>query len=175
MQLESLYQFLYSVVMSYLVSLKYVSFVLISVILVFRKIIRTVKGGRFRRYSIFIPPILYILFSIAVSYGTSLLGIVLSLIAFVFGIYISFHTTRSIVFFSKNNILYYKRPGWVVAIWSLAFLTRLALILFFPSFNGDLFTVLLFLASGLIIGESFWIVRKNREILSTVRMPKIHL
>ncbi|MCY0851671.1 MAG: hypothetical protein OWQ34_02905 [Thermoplasma acidophilum] len=172
---DRLYTFAYSLVMHYLLAFKYVSYALIVGMLLIRKTYRTAYGGRFSRRSIFLSPFLYTAFSVAVSIDMRTISIVISAIAFILGVYVSFHTSRDIIFFTKNQRTYYKRPVWVVSIWSLAFIGRLTVIFFFPSVNGDVFSILLFFATGLIIGEAAHTVRKQRMATRQVRKFRLRI
>ncbi|MGC8609490.1 MAG: hypothetical protein ACP5UV_06450 [Thermoplasmata archaeon] len=157
---------------------KYISYSVIVAALLSRKLLRTIYGGKFRRRSIYISPLLYFLFSIAVSINMHIISAILSGLVFAFGVYASYHTTRSIIFFTKNSRAYYKRPVWVVSVWSAAFIGRLTILFFFPTYYGDIFSILLFFATGLIIGEAFQIVKKHREAINTnirwkIKIPAI--
>ncbi len=163
----AIYRFLYGIVMRYLIQFKYISFSAIVFFLVVRKALRTLYGGRFNRRTIFISPAIYILFSVVVSIGTSLYGLIISAVFFFIGVYSSVHTTRNIIFFTRNEKTYYKRPVWVILIWSSAFITRLTILFFYPGLDGDLFSVLLFFATGLIFGEAIHIRMENRRVSGT--------
>ncbi len=160
----AIYRFLYALVMRYLIQFKYVSYSAIVFLLVIRKALRTLYGGHFNRRTIFISPAIYILFSVVVSIGTSFYGLLTSVVFFAIGAYSSVHTTKNIIFFTRKERTYYKRPIWVILIWSSAFITRLTILFFYPGLDGDLFSVLLFFATGLIFGEAIHIRIENRRI-----------
>lgn len=172
---DRLYNFAYGLVMHYLMAFKYISYGLIVGLLLIRKTYRTAYGGRFSKKSIFLSPFLYAAFSVAVSIDMKTISMILSVIAFVFGIYVSFHTARDIIFFTKSQRTYYKRPVWVISIWSLAFIGRLTVIFFFPYVNGDVFSILLFFATGLIIGEAAHTVRKQRLAIRDIRKFRLRI
>ncbi len=172
---DRLYTFAYGLIMHYLLAFKYISYGLIVGLLLIRKTYRTAYGGRFSRRSIFLSPFLYTAFSIAVSLDMHTISVIISVIAFLFGIYVSFHTSKDIIFFTKNQRTYYKRPVWVVSIWSFAFIGRLTVLFFFPMVNGDVFSILLFFATGLIIGEAAHTVRKQKQAARQARRFRLRI
>ncbi|MGC8608238.1 MAG: hypothetical protein ACP5UV_00005 [Thermoplasmata archaeon] len=172
---DRLYSFTYGLVMHYLLAFKYISYGLIVGLLLLRKTYRTAFGGKFSRRSIFLSPLLYLIFTVAVSFNMLIVSMILSIFAFILGVYVSFHTSKSIIFFTKNQKTYYKRPVWVVSVWSLAFIGRLTVLFFFPSVNGDVFSILLFFATGLIIGEAAHTVRKQKQATSQTRKFRLRI
>jgi|GEM_PF-5165468 hypothetical protein len=155
---ENIYDSVYAQVLSH----KLVSFIGIVVIFLSRKIVRALHGGRFTGRSLIVGPLLYIVFTIAADYGIGLLDTVFTFLAFLFGMYISIHTGKGVTFYTKNDLPYYKRPLWVIGVWSIAFIGRMVIIFFFPGYDDSFFSVLLGFATGLIIGEAIQIVWQHR-------------
>jgi hypothetical protein len=158
---------IYSSVYAQILSHKLVSFLVIVVIFLSRKIVRALHGGRFTRRSLIVGPLLYIVFTIAADYGISLLSTIFVFLAFLLGMYISIHTGKGVTFFTKNDLPYYKRPLWVIGVWSIAFIGRMVIIFYFPGYDDSFFSVLLGFATGLIIGEAMQIVWQHRRASSS--------
>lgn len=167
---ENVYNSLYAQVLSH----KLVSFLAIVVIFLSRKIVRALHGGRFTGRSLIVGPLLYIMFTIAADYGISLLTTIFVFLAFMFGMYISIHTGKGVTFFTKNNMPYYKRPLWVIGVWSIAFIGRMVIIFYFPGYDDSFFSVLLGFATGLIIGEAMQIVWQHRRVASRQSRTQEH-
>jgi hypothetical protein len=159
---ESIYNSVYAQVLSH----KLVSFLAIVVIFLSRKIVRALHGGRFTGRSLVVGPLLYIIFTIAADYGISLLSTIFVILAFLFGMYISIHTGKGVTFFTRNDLPYYKRPLWVIGVWSIAFIGRMVIIFYFPGYDDSFFSVLLGFATGLIIGEAMQIAWQHRRVAS---------
>ncbi|WP_393970861.1 hypothetical protein OXIME_001103 [Oxyplasma meridianum] len=155
---ENIYNRVYAEILSY----KLASFLAIVVIFLSRKIVRSLHGGRFTRRSLIVGPLLYIAFTVIADYGIGFLNTVFAILAFLFGMYISIHTGKGVTFYTKNDLPYYKRPLWVIGVWSVAFIGRMIIIFFFPGYTDSFFSVLLGFATGLIIGEALQIVWQNR-------------
>ncbi len=160
---ENIYDSVYVQVLSH----KLVSFLAIVVIFLSRKIVRALHGGRFTGRSLVVGPLLYAVFTIVADYGIGFLETIFVFLAFLFGMYISIHTGKGVTFYTKNNLPYYKRPLWVIGVWSIAFIGRMAIIFFFPGYDDSFFSVLLGFATGLIIGEALQIVWQNRLVASS--------
>lgn len=157
---ENIYNSAYAQVLNH----KLASFLVIVVVFLSRKIVRALYGGRFTRKSLIVGPLLYIAFTIAADYGVGLLTSVFVFLAFLFGIYISIHTGKGVTFYTRNDLPYYKRPLWVIGVWSVAFIGRMIIIFYFPGFDDSFFSVLLGFATGLIIGEAFQIVLQHNNV-----------
>ncbi|MHB1813040.1 MAG: hypothetical protein ACYCPR_11635 [Thermoplasmataceae archaeon] len=161
---EDIYNSIYVQVLSH----KLASFLIIVVVFLSRKIVRALHGGRFTRKSLIVGPLLYIIFTIGADYGVSLLASVFVFLAFLFGMYISIHTGKGVTFFTRNDLPYYKRPLWVIGVWSIAFIGRMIIIFYFPGFDDSFFSVLLGFATGLIIGEALQIVWQHKMVIAGI-------
>lgn len=122
-----------------------------------RRTYRALKGGKYTRKGLVLSPLMYLAFTSFTYIGLDLVGLLICSIAFAFGLGLSGLLKGQLHFFTKNNQLYYKRSIAIVAGWTVAYVFRLYLFIFYDVTVGLILSIILSYLTGLIIGEAFQI------------------
>lgn len=77
---------------------------------------------------------------------------------------------EKVLFFMKNNLLYYKRSPYILVAWAIAFIARIILEIVYPyNITADFIVdALLAVTLGLIIGESIKTYYKYKEYINNI-------
>ena len=144
-------------------------------IFVGRRILRLVYGHKFRPGTLVTSPFLYFVFSGISLLGLDLLGLLYCSIAFFFGLLISTLFKHGVKFYRKDNVIYYKRSAMISLTWTVAFVARIYIEIFYDLTQGLVLDIFLIFLSGLIIGEAFHIGIQKKLYESPVgdAMPPI--
>ena len=128
---------------------------------------RSLRGRRYRPFRIFLRPFIYLFIGIALliqNYEPSFLSI--SLLGLAAGFLMGLRLGSGVSLFYRRGDLYYRRSYWVYLFWLGSFLLRVYMEVSFSPSAIDVILVdtLLMFSSGLLIGESYHITRKAREL-----------
>ncbi|MEM0134442.1 MAG: hypothetical protein QXU18_04335 [Thermoplasmatales archaeon] len=142
-------------------------FELIIAIIILLGIIRGINGRRYTKARVLRTPVIYLLFTLAAVFLTSMPNIYAQLMILLLPIGIPIGTSfgKDVRFFSKNDVLYYKRSPFILILWAIALIARAAIELF--SLNSLLaiivFNALLSFITGMLLGEAVHILRTNKQ------------
>ncbi|MCL4337758.1 MAG: hypothetical protein M1129_05585 [Candidatus Thermoplasmatota archaeon] len=131
-------------------------------IFVGRKVIRATAGGKYTRSGLVISPLMYLAFTASTFIDLNLVGLLVCAVFFAIGIGLSGPLRGQLKFFEKNGQLYYRRSIWVTMGWTVAFVLRLYMLIFFDITVGLILSAILSYITGLIIGEAFQIAVQKR-------------
>ncbi|MEM0139491.1 MAG: hypothetical protein QXZ44_02625 [Ferroplasma sp.] len=141
--------------------------VFIAIFVTWRRITSGLHGRLFKTSRLFTLPLLYLL--LLLYFMGSFIGIlnyiILVMLICCVGIVPGIIFGEQVIFFKKNNFLYYKRSPLIMIIWLSGFLIRIALEILYPSnlTAGFIVDSLLSFTLGMIIGESIKTMRKYNE------------
>ncbi len=137
------------------------------VYIVARRIWSGVKGRRYKKSRVLRIPVLYVLLTLFLVYSVSSHDYYAyySLLLIPAGVIPGLRFGSTVKFFSKNSVLYYKRSQVIMIAWLISFLLRVLLEIFFPSsINAEILVdMILSFTTGLIIGETFHILREAKN------------
>lgn len=160
--ISSLAQSYENIFLGFLFEYKLEFFGIFVMVFVGRRLYRAVKGGKYTSMGLILSPLLYLLFTSFTFIGLGLLGLMICSVAFAFGLALSGILKGQLHFFEKQGQLYYKRSITIVVGWTVAFVLRLYLFIFFDITVGLILSLILSYISGLIIGEAFQIAVQKR-------------
>lgn len=149
-------------VLSFLFQYKFEFFAAFVIVFVGRKIYRANRGGRYTRAGLIMSPLLYLAFTSFTLYGLGLLGLLDCTIAFAIGLALSGALKNQLHFFERNGQLYYRRSVFTVLGWTVAFVLRLYLFIFYDITVGLVLSIILAYITGLFTGEAFQIAVHKR-------------
>lgn len=152
--LEGTYQ---SMVLAFLFEYKLEFFVAFVLVFVGRKIYRANRGGRYTRTGLVLSPLLYLAFTAFTFYGLGMIGLLDCTIGFAVGLGLSGALKNQVHFFEQNGQLYYRRSVYTVLGWTVAFVFRLYLFIFFDITVGLVLSIIMSYITGLFTGEAFQI------------------
>jgi len=127
----------------------------IAVILLLR-IRRSIKGQKFRMYRVIVYPFIYLAISVYSYYlDPSLILAILFIILVFLGLIVGDISGGNIKFFDRDEKTYYKRSSYISTIWTVSFISRIALEVYYPSsfLANSAITLILVFTTGLLIGE----------------------
>ncbi len=138
-------------------------------LLVSRRIIRGIRGRKYKRSRIIMAPVIYLLLTALLIfadfklYGSEYVMFLLFLI--VVGLIIGLKFGEKAEFFYKDNQIFYRRSQAILVLWFFSYIGRLVILFYFPNIVilAELVDVLLSFSTGLLIGEAFVIIRKEIE------------
>lgn len=122
-----------------------------------RRLYRAVNGSRYTTMGLIMSPLLYLAFTASTFIDLSLVGLMICSVAFAVGLGISGALKGQLHFFERKGTLYYKRSVSIVIVWTVTFVMRLYLLLFYDITIGLLLSIILSFITGVIIGEAFQI------------------
>lgn len=146
-----------AIILGFLFEHRLIFFAAFIALFVGRRIYRASKGGKYTKKGLILSPLMYLAFTAVTYIGLNLIGILICSISFAFGLALSGALKGQLHFFTKNNQLYYKRSITIVAGWTVAYVLRLYLFIFYDVTVGLVLSVILSYLTGLIIGEAFQI------------------
>lgn len=132
------------------------------IVFVGRKIYRANRGGRYTRANLIMSPLLYLAFTSFTLYGLGIKGLLVCSIAFATGLALSGVLRNQLHFFERNGQLYYRRSLYTVLGWTVAFVLRLYLFIFYDITVGLVLSIILAYITGLFTGEAFQIAIHKR-------------
>ena len=147
---------------SYLFRYRIEFFVAFVLVFVGRRLYRAVYGGKYTNIGLVLSPLLYLAFTSFTFIGLGLVGLLICFIAFAFGLGLSGVLKGQLHFFERESLLYYKRSVSVVLVWTVAFVLRLYMFIFYDITVGLILSAILSYITGLIIGEAFQIAVQKR-------------
>lgn len=127
-----------------------------------RKVYRANRGGRYTRTGLVLSPLGYLAFTGFTYIGIGIIGLLICSIAFAFGLALSGTLKGQLHFFERNGQLYYRRSVFTVLGWTVAFVFRLYLFIFYDITVGLILSVILSYIAGLFLGEAFQIAIHKR-------------
>ena len=128
------------------------------------RLLRTAFGEKFSETRVFFGPALYCLLVTVSFVGSTETVVLVAFIDSLLGVALGIHLSRNVKIFRKNNLLYYRRSFAVVTLWTSLFALKLITILYLPQYNiKDIFSILLTLATGMVVGEAMRIFYKGRN------------
>lgn len=122
-----------------------------------RKVFRASKGGRYTKFGLILSPLLYLAFTGFTFIGLDLIGLLACFVAFAVGLGFSGVLKDQLTFFERNGQLYYRRAVTTVLGWTVAFVLRLYLFIFYDVTVGIILSMILSYIAGLFTGEAFQI------------------
>ena len=131
-------------------------------IFVGRRIIRISLGGRYSVRSLIFSPLLYLAFTGATYVGLTTVELLACSIAFALGLGLSSLFKGQVKFFEKKKILHYRRSPLIGLAWTIAFVVRIYLLIYYDVTAGFFLSIILSYLSGLILGEAFQIAIQKR-------------
>lgn len=131
-------------------------------IFVGRRIIRIIMGGRYSVRSLIFSPLLYLAFTGATYVGLTTIELLACSIAFALGLGLSSLFKGQVKFFEKKKILHYRRSPIIGLAWTIAFVMRIYLLIYYDVRAGFFLSIILSYLSGLILGEAFQIAIQKR-------------
>ncbi len=112
-------------------------------------------------------PIIYMLFTLVAVFLTSAPNIYAQIVLLLLPMRVPLGLKfgKNAKFFTKSGIIYYKRSPFILLLWALAFIARVALELYSSqSLLGIiLFNALLSFITGMLLGEAIHIFRTKKE------------
>ncbi len=137
-----------------------------------RRIQRGLNGRQFKIGRLFYLPVIYLLllmffleiFISNIYYLTIVIFLIFA------GIMPGYIYGEKVLFFMKNNLLYYKRSPYILVAWAIAFIARIILEIVYPyNITADFIVdALLAVTLGLIIGESIKTYYKYKEYINNI-------
>ncbi len=149
-------------VLTFLFEYKLEFFLAFVIVFVGRKIYRANRGGRYTRTGLVMSPLLYLAFTSFTFYGLEMVGLLACSISFATGLALSGTLKNQLHFFERNGQLYYRRSVYTVLGWTVAFVLRLYLFIFYDITVGLVLSVILAYITGLFTGEAFQIAIHKR-------------
>lgn len=144
-------------VLTFLFEYKLEFFAAFVMVFVGRKIYRANRGGRYTRTGLVLSPLLYLAFTGFTFYGLAMEGLLACSIAFATGLALSGTLKNQLHFFERNGQLYYRRSVYTVLGWTVAFVIRLYLFIFYDITVGLVLSIIMAYITGLFTGEAFQI------------------
>ena len=127
-----------------------------------RRLFRVTSGGKYTKMGLFLSPLMYLGFTSVTYIDLDLVSLLICTVFFAIGIGLSGPLRGQLKFFEKESQLYYKRSIWITMGWTVAYVLRLYLLIFFDVTAGLILSVILSYLTGLIIGEAFQIAVQKR-------------
>lgn len=147
---------------SFLFKYKIEFFAAFVTVFVGRRIFRATAGGKYTRSGLVLSPLMYLAFTSSTYIDLSLVGLLICAIFFAIGIGLSGPLRGQLKFFEKDGQLYYQRSLLIVMGWTVAYVLRLYILIFYDVTVGLILSVILSYITGLIIGEAFQIAVQKR-------------
>ncbi len=147
---------------SFLFAYKNEFFIAFVSIFVGRKLVRAAYGGKYTSKGLIVSPLAYLAFTGTTLVGIHLEGLLICSVGFAFGLGLSSVLKNQVHFFEKNGSLYYRRSLYIVLAWTVAYISRLYLLLYYDVTAGLVLSVILSYFTGLITGEAFQIAVQKR-------------
>ena len=160
--IEQLVENLEAMAYSFLFKYKDIFFAAFVAIFVGRRIIRIGYGGRYSTRSLIFSPLFYFGFTGATYVGLSTIDLLICSIAFALGLGLSSVMKGQLKFFERKGELHYKRSPLVGLAWTIAFVIRVYLLIYYDITAGFILSVILSYLSGLIVGEVFQIAIQKK-------------
>jgi hypothetical protein len=141
---------------------------IILVIIVIFLSVRFYRGMRGQKFSsrIYLLPIIYIAFTVITlfTYPATLFDIAATLIAIPIGIVAGLLLGGMAKVFDNNGVTLYKRSPFIMGVWIVAYIARVALPFIFPATAFILFIVgaILAFTSGMLLGETLHLRNKYK-------------
>ncbi|MFG1519453.1 MAG: hypothetical protein AAE977_03095 [Thermoplasmataceae archaeon] len=116
-------------------------------------------------------PTIYALFLLVTYYTTSLLEIYFSFALAAIGILLGALLSNKARIFEKKGKIYYKRSLAVSTLWTVLFGVNLLTPLYYPQYYYPaVFSVLLVILTGMIVGQAFRILGKFKKYEKTKKI-----
>ncbi len=126
--------------------------------------VRTMIGERFSDTRIFLTPVFYSMLVLLSFISSSYSQQVFASVTAAIGIGIGLKLSRKVEVYDKKESLYYRKSLSVTFLWSMFFSVKILTYLYYPKFYFQtLFTVLLTLVTGMIVGEALRIYYRGKR------------
>ncbi len=142
---------------SFLFTYKIEFFAAFVTVFVGRRLLRVTSGGKYTKMGLFLSPLMYLVFTSVTYIGLDLESLLICTVFFAIGIGLSGPLRGQLKFFEKEKQLFYKRSIWITMGWTVAYVLRLYLLIFYDVTAGLVLSIILSYLTGLIIGEAFQI------------------
>lgn len=127
-----------------------------------RRLFRATAGGKYTGSGLILSPLMYLAFTSSTFIGLNLVDLLICVVFFAIGLGLSGPLRGQLKFFERGGQLYYKRSLWIVMGWTVAYVMRLYMLIFFDITVGVVLSAILSYITGLIIGEAFQIAVQKR-------------
>jgi hypothetical protein len=135
------------------------------------RVFLALHGEKFSETRIFFMPTIYALFLLVTYYTTSLLEIYFSFALAAIGILLGALLSNKARIFEKKGKIYYKRSLAVSTLWTVLFGVNLLTPLYYPQYYYPaVFSVLLVILTGMIVGQAFRILGKFKKYEKTKKI-----
>lgn len=126
--------------------------------------IRTYIGEKFSDSRIFLTPVFYTILVTLSFIDSDYIKQITATITAIMGIGIGLKLSRKVEVYEKNGLLYYSKSLAVTFLWSLFFSVKILTYLYYPEFYFQtIFTALLTLVTGMIVGEALRIYYRGKR------------
>lgn len=133
-------------------------------ILFLYRLIRTIIGEKFSSMWLFMTPIFYSILVLISFVDSDIIQQISAAVTALIGILLGLKLSSRDEVYEKNNTMYYKKSIAVTFLWSLFFSVKMLTYLYYPQlYFQTLFTALLTLVTGMIVGEALRIYYRGRK------------
>lgn len=157
-------------------NLGFIVYIFLFALIIAFRMKRGLYGRKYKHWRTYFLPAIYMIFTFSIIlFDWKVFGIYIDvslLLLIVIGVMIGFRFGKSVSFFNKDGILYYKRSPFILLFWLFSFLGRISIELALPQnvLYAEILDGLLAITSGLLIGEAFHITKKRDEFLKNYKM-----
>ncbi len=160
----TLYSFLHTVAGYFGVSLTIYIVVGFLGLLFLYRVIRTALGEKFSVTWLFMTPAFYSVLVLISFVSSDVIQQLSAAITAAMGIGIGLKLSKKDEVYDKKNLMYYRKSLAVTFLWSLFFSIKMLTYVYYPKFYFQtLFTALLTLVTGMIVGEALRIYHRGRK------------
>lgn len=125
--------------------------------------VRTLIGEKFSDTRIFLTPIFYSILVMLSFISSDYIQQLSASVTAALGIGVGLKLSRKVEVYDKKEMLYYRKSLSVTLLWSLFFSVKILTYLYYPEYYFQtLFTVLLTLVTGMIVGEALRIFYRGK-------------
>ncbi|MCL4452305.1 MAG: hypothetical protein M1327_06760 [Candidatus Thermoplasmatota archaeon] len=146
--------------------------VIILILLLFLyRLLRAKLGEKFSHTRVFLSPVIYSLLVLLTFIYQPEVVIISSFIIALLGIVLGVALSRNVEIFQKKNDMYYKRSVPVAFFFTLFFTLKILSLLYYPTlYLVSLFSVLLTVTTGMLIGEAIVIYHRHSKFYNNVKL-----
>ncbi|MHB8372039.1 MAG: hypothetical protein ACYDAO_03425 [Thermoplasmataceae archaeon] len=135
-------------------------FIILSVILLVFRAVRTEKGKKLSFLWVFLFPIIYLVLTAYSMLNLTLVQLYFTSVLYVVGLIMGVERGRFTKFQFKYETIYYRKPIGITTVWTILFLFKWYLNLYvtsYPPILDPILASLITLSGGLILGQAFGI------------------
>lgn len=146
--------------------------VIILILLLFLyRLLRAKLGEKFSHTRVFLSPVIYSLLVLLTFIYQPEIVIISSFVIALLGIVLGVAMSRNVEIFQKKNDMYYKRSVSVAFFFTLFFTLKILSLLYYPTlYLVSLFSVLLTVTTGMLIGEAIVIYHRHSKFYKNLKL-----